>query len=184
MRAESASSVCALTDRLENGPGRGADRERHARIHRAADNSDEIVLSPHRKSAATRLKLELELSPAEAAEGAAEGPLTYSEWDWRRRAYRETYVRVWAATAREDGPEWKPAPETLRRIRRVRKQFETFRPHRETARHRLLLTLTDGKPNDIDHYEGRFELEDTRRAIGEARRKHIRVFGVTIDARA
>jgi nitric oxide reductase NorD protein len=51
------------------------------------------------------------------------------------------------------------------------------RPHR----HRLLLLLTDGKPNDIDHYEGRYGIEDTRMAIREARKVGLRVFGVTID---
>ena len=48
-------------------------------------------------------------------------------------------------------------------------------------RQRLLLVLTDGKPNDVDHYEGRFALEDTRRAVQEARRQGVRVFAVTID---
>lgn len=48
-------------------------------------------------------------------------------------------------------------------------------------RQRLLLVLTDGKPNDVDHYEGRFALEDTRRAVQEARRLGVRVFAVTID---
>ncbi len=37
-------------------------------------------------------------------------------------------------------------------------------------RKRLLLVLTDGKPNDVDHYEGRFAIEDTRKAVQEARR--------------
>lgn len=48
-------------------------------------------------------------------------------------------------------------------------------------RRRLLLVLTDGKPNDVDHYEGRFALEDTRRAVQEARRQGVRVFAVTVD---
>lgn len=51
------------------------------------------------------------------------------------------------------------------------------RPNRK----HLLLVLTDGKPNDVDHYEGRFALEDTRRAVSEARRRGIHVFGVTVD---
>ncbi|GGB01772.1 protein norD [Brucella endophytica] len=51
-------------------------------------------------------------------------------------------------------------------------------------RKRLLVVLTDGKPNDVDHYEGRFGIEDTRRAVAEARRLGIGVFGVTIDAQA
>ena len=51
-------------------------------------------------------------------------------------------------------------------------------------RHRLLLLLTDGKPNDTDYYEGRYGIEDTRRAVLEARREEVRVFGVTIDREA
>ena len=46
---------------------------------------------------------------------------------------------------------------------------------------RLLLVLTDGKPNDLDHYEGRHGIEDTRMAIREARRQGQSVFGVAID---
>ncbi|PSC02654.1 protein norD [Alsobacter soli] len=49
---------------------------------------------------------------------------------------------------------------------------------------KLLLVLTDGKPNDVDHYEGRFGVEDTRKAVQEARRQGLGVFGVTIDANA
>jgi nitric oxide reductase NorD protein len=51
------------------------------------------------------------------------------------------------------------------------------RPHT----HRLLLVLTDGKPNDTDHYEGRYAIEDTRVAVQEARRAGLRLFGVTVD---
>ncbi|BAU47517.1 protein norD [Sulfurifustis variabilis] len=51
-------------------------------------------------------------------------------------------------------------------------------------RHRLLLLLTDGKPNDLDHYEGRYGVEDTRRAIREARRQGLAVFGITVDRKA
>ncbi len=50
--------------------------------------------------------------------------------------------------------------------------------------HRLLLVITDGKPNDLDHYEGRYGVEDTARAIAEARKLGQKVFGVTIDAKA
>lgn len=53
-----------------------------------------------------------------------------------------------------------------------------------TNRQKLLLIITDGKPNDIDHYEGRFGVEDTRHAIMEARRKGLLVFGVTVDSKA
>ncbi len=44
--------------------------------------------------------------------------------------------------------------------------------------------LTDGKPNDVDHYEGRFALEDSRRAVQEARARGVNVFAVTVDREA
>lgn len=46
---------------------------------------------------------------------------------------------------------------------------------------RLLLILTDGKPNDLDLYEGRYGIEDTRMAIMAARRSGITTYCVTID---
>jgi nitric oxide reductase NorD protein len=52
---------------------------------------------------------------------------------------------------------------------------------KQPNRKRLLLVLTDGKPNDVDHYEGRFALEDSRRAVIEARRAGTNVFAVTVD---
>jgi nitric oxide reductase NorD protein len=55
---------------------------------------------------------------------------------------------------------------------------------RQPQRKKLLLVLTDGKPNDVDHYEGRFAVEDTRKSVQEARRLGIAVFGVTVDATA
>ncbi|WP_186389779.1 nitric oxide reductase activation protein NorD [Stappia sp. TSB10P1A] len=64
-------------------------------------------------------------------------------------------------------------------IRHVARQL-VERPQR----HRLLLLLTDGKPNDIDYYEGRYGIEDTREAIREARREGLTVFGVTVDEAA
>ena len=50
--------------------------------------------------------------------------------------------------------------------------------------YRLILLLTDGKPNDMDHYEGRYGIEDTRMAVREARRSGLRVFAITIDKKA
>lgn len=49
---------------------------------------------------------------------------------------------------------------------------------------KLIILLTDGKPNDVDYYEGRYALEDTRRAVTEARRNGISVFAVTVDRNA
>lgn len=48
----------------------------------------------------------------------------------------------------------------------------------------LLLLLTDGKPNDLDQYEGRYGIEDTRMALLEARKQGLQPFCVTIDEKA
>jgi len=55
---------------------------------------------------------------------------------------------------------------------------------KEARKRRLLLVITDGKPNDLDHYEGRHGIEDSRMAVQEARRAGHAVFGITIDREA
>ena len=64
-------------------------------------------------------------------------------------------------------------------IRHATKQLS----HRK-ERNRLLMLLTDGKPNDLDIYEGRYGLEDTRHAIHEAHAAGLTPFCVTIDETA
>lgn len=64
-------------------------------------------------------------------------------------------------------------------VRHATRQLE-----QEVAGRRLLLLLTDGKPNDLDQYEGRYGIEDTRMALREARRAGLHPFCVTIDDRA
>lgn len=54
----------------------------------------------------------------------------------------------------------------------------------EKSHQRVLLILTDGKPNDLDCYEGRYGIEDTRMAIIEAKRLGLQPFCVTIDDEA
>ena len=54
----------------------------------------------------------------------------------------------------------------------------------QPAEQRLLLLLTDGKPNDLDLYEGRYGMEDTRQALLEARKAGLTPFCVTIDQEA
>jgi nitric oxide reductase NorD protein len=51
-------------------------------------------------------------------------------------------------------------------------------------RKRLLMLLTDGKPNDLDVYEGRYGLENTRQAVREAHAAGLIPFCVTIDEKA
>jgi nitric oxide reductase NorD protein len=60
-------------------------------------------------------------------------------------------------------------------------RYATQSLEKETTETKLLLLLSDGKPNDIDIYEGRYGVEDTKHAVHEAFKKGIRVFCVTID---
>ncbi len=55
---------------------------------------------------------------------------------------------------------------------------------RQAAHHRLLLLLSDGRPNDVDRYEGRYGIEDTRAAIAEARLQGLHCFCLTVDREA
>ncbi len=54
----------------------------------------------------------------------------------------------------------------------------------QPANRRLLLIITDGKPNDLDLYDSRYGIEDTRMAVHEARRLGLTPFCVTIDHEA
>jgi nitric oxide reductase NorD protein len=54
----------------------------------------------------------------------------------------------------------------------------------QAARHRLLLILSDGKPNDVDRYDGRYGIEDTRQAVAEARLQGLVPFCLTVDREA
>ncbi|HEY4299029.1 MAG TPA: VWA domain-containing protein [Paraburkholderia sp.] len=55
---------------------------------------------------------------------------------------------------------------------------------RQQAGHRLLLLLSDGRPNDVDHYQGDYGVEDSRQAIFEARASGVYPFCITIDKEA
>jgi nitric oxide reductase NorD protein len=52
------------------------------------------------------------------------------------------------------------------------------------ARTRLLITLSDGKPEDYGSYRGRYGIEDTRHALLEIKRSGIHPFCITIDREA
>ncbi|MBI5043489.1 MAG: hypothetical protein HZC10_06615 [Nitrospirae bacterium] len=49
------------------------------------------------------------------------------------------------------------------------------------ARKKLMITLSDGKPEDYDEYKGEYGIEDTRMALTEAKAKGITPFCITID---
>jgi nitric oxide reductase NorD protein len=63
-------------------------------------------------------------------------------------------------------------------------RYATQLLEQEASSQKLLLILTDGKPNDLDKYEGRYGVEDTRMAIQEANRAGMQPFCVTIDRKA
>ncbi|RFF32266.1 nitric oxide reductase activation protein NorD [Wenzhouxiangella sediminis] len=303
------------------------DEEEDAR--QAAEGLDELTISKHRKKAATRLKMGLEIASEAIPESSLRAGVTWPEWHYGRRRYLPDFCAVQELEPALADEDWSPDADTRARIRHVRRQFQALRPHREllraqldgdeldmdavvrmvteraaghsgsdriyatwrdtsrdlavatlvdvslstdswlddrrvidiereallvlangidacgdeqavysftshrrkrveitplkrfeeamdrnierriaalepgrytrmgtairhvaaelaerSNRHRLLLVLTDGKPNDTDHYEGRYAIEDTRMAVREARRKELVVFGVTIDTHA
>lgn len=303
------------------------DEESSAR--QVADETEEIAVTTHQHHAATVLKFDLDLAPEDTDPTRLLAQLTYPEWDYRRKRYHADHCQVLCQTAAETGEQWIPDDHARKQFRRIRRQLEALRPHREILRgqpdgseldldafvraqadllaqgsasnrfylaaheqsrdlavavlmdvslstdswinerrvlniekealialaigiaacrdrfsihtftsrkrqfvqittikdfdesfssqtlrritalrpgyytrmgaalrhvsqllaqqpkrHRLIVLLTDGKPNDLDHYEGRYGVEDTRQAIMEARRQGLKLFGITIDQHA
>jgi nitric oxide reductase NorD protein len=56
--------------------------------------------------------------------------------------------------------------------------------NKQQNQNKLLLIISDGKPNDIDRYDGRYGIEDTKKAIEEVKQKGITPFCITIDIEA
>lgn len=52
------------------------------------------------------------------------------------------------------------------------------------TRRRLLLLLTDGKPNDYDRYEGTYGVADVRQAVREAERMRVHIHALAFDREA
>ncbi len=52
------------------------------------------------------------------------------------------------------------------------------------AKTRILIALSDGKPDDYDNYRGECGIEDTRRALIEARYNGVHPYCITIDETA
>lgn len=109
---------------------------------KAADDQDRITLSKQDRKAATRLRLHLDLSPADADHEALAGEYTYAEWNHRSRSYMPGHCRVLDAPARPNGPPFVP---DARRLREVRRQFEALRPRRI-----LHPRQVDGSELDLD----------------------------------
>ena len=64
----------------------------------------------------------------------------------------------------------------IRHLTRLLKETE--------SRTRLLITVSDGKPDDQDGYRGTYGIEDTRQALNEARYLGIHPYCITIDRQA
>ena len=52
------------------------------------------------------------------------------------------------------------------------------------AKTKILITISDGKPEDYDGYRGEYGIEDTRMALLEARQNGVHPFCITIDSQA
>lgn len=110
---------------------------------KAAEDMDNITLSKVDKRAATRLRLHLDLSPADADHEKLAGKFVYPEWNHRSRSYMDGHCRVLDAPAQpQDGEVYVP---NAARIREVRRQFETLRPRRVLRPRQI-----DGNELDLD----------------------------------
>ncbi|WP_299705061.1 VWA domain-containing protein [uncultured Tateyamaria sp.] len=121
---------------------RSVDDDNDENAQKAADDQDEIVLTKHDRKAATRLRLHLDLSPADADHEALSGIHTYPEWNHRSRSYMADHCRVLDAPAQPNGTAFMP---NARRVRDVRRQFEALRPRRI-----LQPRQVDGSELDLD----------------------------------
>ncbi|VAW59757.1 Nitric oxide reductase activation protein NorD, partial [hydrothermal vent metagenome] len=61
-------------------------------------------------------------------------------------------------------------------IRHFNQMFESVE-----AKTKILITLSDGKPEDYDGYRGEYGIEDTRMALLESRQQGVHPFCITID---
>ncbi len=122
---------------------RSVDDDDDENAQKAADDQDNITLSKVDKRAATRLRLHLDLSPADADHEKLAGEFCYPEWNHRSRSYMDAHCRVLDAPAVPDLTD--PFIPNAARIREVRRQFETLRPRRVLRPRQI-----DGSELDLD----------------------------------
>ncbi|WP_299723442.1 VWA domain-containing protein [uncultured Tateyamaria sp.] len=121
---------------------RSVDDDDDENAQKAADDQDQITLSKQDRKVATRLRLHLDLSPADADHEAIAGEHTYPEWNHRSRSYMDAHCRVLDAPAVPASGTFVP---NERRVRAVRRQFEALRPHRILQPRQI-----DGTELDLD----------------------------------
>ena len=112
---------------------------------KALDDHDEIALGRTSKAPATRLKLHLDLAPADVERERLSGRHVYPEWDARAGRYLADHACVLASDADIHAATEAPDAAAKRRIRAVRRQFEALRPRR-----RSLPGQRDGEELDLD----------------------------------
>ena len=112
---------------------------------KAANDQDEIGLGQISKAPAAKLKLHLDLAPEDAAREALSGSVTYPEWDVRTNSYLPSHVRVLVSRVEDaaNGGAALLSRHSQSRIRRVRRQFEAFRPGR-------LMTVGHTEGDELD----------------------------------
>lgn len=123
------------------GLNRATDDDDLENAQKAAEDQDNITLSPHHKRAVTRLRLHLDLAPQDADHERLSARFTYPEWNHRARAYMPDHCIVLEADA-VSGTGFAPDPRLMTRVRR---QFEALHPRRI-----LLPRQVDGAELDLD----------------------------------
>lgn len=148
---------------------------------KAANDQDEIGLGQISKAPAAKLRLHLDLAPEDAAREALSGAVTYPEWDVRSNSYLPSHVRVLVSRVEDAaGTAAMPlSPQSQARIRRVRRQFEAFRPGRV-----MTVGHTEGDELDMERaVTSAVELQVSGRAderIWRQLRQHKRDLAVSI----
>ena len=96
---------------------------------------------------------------------------------YRIKAFDEAYdLDVRARIAAIEPQHFTRMGVTIRHLSRMLEQV--------SARSKLLITLSDGRPYDYDNYSDEYAIEDTRMALYEARQLGIHPFCITIDEEA
>lgn len=122
---------------------RSVDDDDPENAAKAAEDQDNITLTKNSRRTATRLRLHLDLSPADAAHEALAGTFTYPEWNHRTHAYMPDHCRVLEVAAQPDvGHAFIP---NAKRIAAVRRQFQALHPRRVIRPRQL-----DGAELDLD----------------------------------
>lgn len=96
---------------------------------------------------------------------------------FRIKAFREEYTSEVKGRLSAISPkEYTRMGPPIRHITKMFSEMET--------KSSLLILLSDGKPEDYDDYKGKYAIEDTRKALAEAKGQGIHPYCITIDKEA